>query len=120
MKQDKKDLEQRLLNFAIKIIQFVNSLPKNFNVQSIYTQLIKATTSMGANYGESQEAETKKDFRHKVAISRKEARETRFWLRLLLKLYPKKKKEILELGHEAKEYNLIFNAIIVSSKKNFK
>jgi len=119
-----KELEDRLLKFALEIIELVHSLSSkksNLILASIFTQVIKSSSSLGANYGEACEAETKKDFEHKIAICRKESRETRFWLRLVLlgakSISNLEKEKIQLLGNEAREFNLIFNSILSSSKK---
>jgi four helix bundle protein len=73
--------------------------------------------SIGANYCEANEAESKKDFIHKISICKKEIKETRHWLRLLLKSNPEKKDEIKKLTSEAQELLLIFSKILTSSKR---
>ena len=73
---------------------------------------MRAATSVGANYCEADEAESKKDFRHKIAVCKKEARETRYWLRMVGAAAPEKKDEARRLWQEAKELNLIFGAIV--------
>ena len=70
-------------NFALKIVKVVASLPKNSAGQVLGKQLIKSGTSIGANVEEAQGAASKKDFINKITISNKEARETRYWLKLI-------------------------------------
>jgi four helix bundle protein len=72
---------------------------------------VKAATSVGANYCEADDAESKKDFKHKIGICKKEARETKHFLRMLAVALPAYKDEIREYWKEAKEIHLIFNAI---------
>ena len=72
--------------------------------------------SIGANYCEATEAESKKDFVHKIGICKKEIKETRHWLRLLAKSNSEKKEEIRKLWKEAQELLLIFSKIIRSSR----
>ena len=67
---------------------------------------------MGANYCEADDAESKKDFQHKIGISKKEAREAKHWLRMIVVAVPEFKAEARILWQEAKELNLIFNAIV--------
>jgi four helix bundle protein len=75
---------------------------------------------VGANYCEADDAESPKDFRHKIGICRKEARETGHWLRMAVVACPALKPEARPLWLEAKELNLIFNAIIRSADKRLK
>lgn len=79
---DKKELELRTKQFAIRIIRFVSALPKNKVSDIIGYQLLKAGTSIGANYREANRAEYRKDFIHKISIMEKEASETKYWLEL--------------------------------------
>jgi four helix bundle protein len=77
------DLEDRTLEFAKRVRKFVKNLPKSVANQEDGRQLIKASGSVGANYIEANESLSKKDFRMRVKISRKEAKESRYWLRLV-------------------------------------
>jgi len=116
--EDKKyDLEERTAKFGENIIKFARKVPKNVITIPLITQLIKAGTSVGANYCEADNAESKKDFEHKIGICKKEAKESKFWLRMIIVACPELKEEARPLRTEAKELNLIFNAIIRSSKK---
>jgi four helix bundle protein len=77
------DLEQRTLAFAKNVREFVKKLPKTVaNIEDI-RQLVKASGSVGANYIEGNEALSKKDFRMRIKIRRKESKESRYWLRLM-------------------------------------
>jgi len=71
---------------------------------------------VGANYCEANEANSKKDFVNKIAIAKKEIKETRYWLRLVAHTMPGTKGDISELFQEAQELNFIFSAIIKNSK----
>lgn len=115
--KNKYDLEERTAKFGENIIKFVKKIPENFITKSIISQLIRSSTSVGANYCEADDAESKKDFNHKIGICKKEARETKHWLRMMVTADPKLKEDARKLWIEAKELNLIFNAIIRSSKK---
>jgi len=77
----------------------------------LITQLVKAGTSVGANYCEADDAESKKDFRHKIGIVKKESRETKHFIRMIVVAVPKLKEDGKPLWQEAKELNLIFNSI---------
>lgn len=78
--ESKFDLEERTAKFGEAVIKFANSIPKNAVTLPIITQLVKSGTSIGANYCEADDAESKKDFNHKIGICKKEARETKHWL----------------------------------------
>ena len=77
------DLTKRLLNFVIDSIIFLRNLPNTEEYRVIKYQLIKATTSSGANYEEAQGGSSKADFTNKVRISLKEMRETNYWLKVI-------------------------------------
>ena len=77
------DLEERALQFAKNIRAFVKTLPRTVANEEDIRQLVKASGSVGANYVEANESLSKKDFVLHIKISRKEAKESRYWLRLL-------------------------------------
>ena len=116
----KYDLEERTAKFGEEIIKFAKKIPVNPVNSRLISQLVSAGTSIGANYCEADDAESKKDFKHKIGICKKEARETTHWLRMIVIAYPDLKEEALSLRSEAKELNLIFNAIINKLKTNQK
>ena len=113
MKKPDYDLEERTARFGEAIIEFCLGLPLNPVTPPIITQLVKAGTSVGANYCEADDAESKRDFRQKIAICRKEAKETKYWLRMIAKAVPPK-------AAEAKELHLIFCAIIRTTDQNLR
>ncbi|MEW5765678.1 MAG: four helix bundle protein [Acidobacteriota bacterium] len=82
MGKSKTELEERTKRFALDAMRFVAGLPRGRVPDSLGYQLLKSTTSIGANYREAQRGESKADFIHKVAIAEKEASETCFWLEL--------------------------------------
>jgi four helix bundle protein len=106
------DLEDRTAAFGEAVIVFARSVPETTLTRPLISQLIRAGTSVGANYCEADEAESRKDFRHKIALCKKEARETRYWLRMIAAAAPDQKEEARRLWQEAKELNLIFGAIV--------
>lgn len=114
----KYDLEERTAKFGENIIKFAKKIPENSVTRPLIPQLVKAGTSIGANYCEADDAESRKDFNHKIGICKKEARETKYWLRMIVVAVPQVKDEARKLWTEAKELNLIFNAIVRSSRKN--
>lgn len=111
----KFDLEDRTAKFGEAIIQFCRELPKNEITKPIINQLVKCGTSVGANYCEADDAESKKDFKHKIGICKKEAREAKYFLRMTVIAVPETKELASKLWQEAKELNLIFNAIFHKS-----
>lgn len=113
----KYDLEERTAKFGEDIIKFTRKISKDVITIPIISQLIRSGTSVGANYCEADDAESKKDFNHKIAICKKEARESKHWLRMIVVAVPELKEDARILWMEAKELNLIFNAIIRSGKK---
>jgi len=80
------DLEDRLINFAVRIIRIAESLPKSKVGKHIAGQIIRSGTSPAPNYGEAQSAESRSDFIHKMKICLKELRETRIWLLMIIKV----------------------------------
>ena len=110
------DLEERTAKFGEAVINFARNLPVNPVTRPLITQLIKSSTSIGANYAEADDAESRKDFIHKNGICKKEARETKHWLRMMAIAVPEKSSDCRTLWQEAKELHLIFNAIIKSSR----
>jgi len=115
-KERKFDLEERTSKFAENIIEFVKKLPKDPRFLPIIVQLIKAATSVGANYCEADDAQSKKDFVHKIAICKKESREAKYWLRIIAKTFPEFAGEAKVFWQEAQEFNLIFAAILRNKK----
>jgi len=111
------DLEERTGRFGEAIIEFAKTLERNEINRPLIGQLIDAGTSIGANYMEADGAESKKDFRHKIAICKKEAKETKHWLRMIRKANPHKTAECHRLWQEAHELTLIFSSIILSKKR---
>lgn len=77
------DLSKRLFEFAVRVIKFLRILPNDPEYKVIKYQLIKAATSTGANYEESQGASSKSDFHNKINISLREIKESNYWLKLL-------------------------------------
>lgn len=113
----KYDLEERTAKFGKAVLEFANALPITPITMSLINQLVRAATSVGANYMEADGAESKKDFQHKIAVCKKEAKETRHWLRMIAKTQPSKIEQCRILWKEADELVLIFSSIIRSSKK---
>jgi four helix bundle protein len=89
------DLEERLVSFAVQIINIVEKLPRSCAGLHISNQLVRSGTSPAANYGEAQSAESRNDFIHKMKLALKELRETRVWLLIIRKKLLIKSAEML-------------------------
>jgi four helix bundle protein len=114
----KFDLEKRTLKFSSGIIDFTRQIRENNINNPIINQLIRAATSVGANYCEANNAQSKKDFAHKIAICKKEARESEYWLTLTQKIAPELSEKNDTLKKEARELTFIFAKIIISCRKS--
>ncbi|MEK7640489.1 MAG: four helix bundle protein [Patescibacteria group bacterium] len=114
------DLEERTAKFGEETIKFAKTIPDNLITKRIVPQLVASSTSLGANYCEADDAESSKDFVHKLGICKKEARETKHWLRMVATASPELRDQSRVLWQEAKELHLIFNAIFkkVRDKQN--
>jgi four helix bundle protein len=113
-------LEERAAMLGERIIDYCYRIEADAVRDPLIRQLVRSATSIGANYCEADEAESRKDFRHKIALCRKEARETRYWLRMTAKACPAEKIAARSLWKEAKELHLIFCAIIRTTDRNLK
>ena len=105
------DLEERTAKFGEDVIFFVKQIDRNSINNPIITQLIRSSTSIGANYMEANGAESKKDFIHKIHICKKESKETMHWLRMIVKADESISTRSKTLWQEAKELSLIFGKI---------
>ncbi|MFA7237047.1 MAG: four helix bundle protein [Phycisphaeraceae bacterium] len=110
------DLEERTAKFGEWVIRFTKAIPVNPVTGSLISQVVRSGTSVGANYCEANDVETKKVFRQKIATCRKEAKETKHWLRMLAVADENTKTEARKLWQEAKELNLIFSTIHRNSR----
>jgi four helix bundle protein len=111
------DLEERTAKFGEAIIEFCRSIRQDAISNPLISQLVRSGTSIGANYAEANAASSKRDFKNKIYICKKETQETKHWLRMLAKYYPEGKDEINKLWKEAQELTLIFGKIISSLNK---
>ena len=110
------DLEERTLKFAKAVIVFVRKLPKDFVNNEIIKQLVRSSGSVGANYIEANEALSRKDFLMHIKISRKEAKESRYWLNLIEINDEMTEKERQVLFDEATQLMKIFGSIVEKAK----
>ena len=111
------DLEDRTLKFSKRIIQLCKALPKNTINFKLIDQLIRSATSIGANYREANETETKKDFQFRIRICRKESKETVYWLNLIIEANPEFEEKMKPLLQETIELVKIFASILEKCKK---
>ena len=107
----KYDLEERALKFSKDIIYLCKQLDINRVNMRLSDQLIRSATSIGANYCEANETDTKKDFRNKIRIAKKEAKETIYWIKLILDSNPYSKEKIELLLDEANQLMKILASI---------
>jgi four helix bundle protein len=112
----KYDLEERTAKLGEDIIKFCKTLPRNEVTRRLIDQLIGCGTSVGANYCEADDAVSKKDFKNKIGICKKESRETKHFLRMIAVAVPESVDRARILWNEAKELNLIFNKIYIKVK----
>lgn len=112
MENKRYDLEERTAKFGEHIIDFCRDIKTNPISSPLINQVVRSATSIGANYMEANGASSKKDFRNKIYICKKEAQETSHWLRMILKYLPDKDGEIKIINSELQELILIFGKII--------
>lgn len=113
------DICQRTFEFSVRIVNLCRFLNKQgYEIRDLSRQLIRSGTSIGANVEEAQAAQSTADFISKLKIALKEARETRYWLRLLVATELVKEKRLIPLIDEANELMNIIGAIIVKTQKN--
>ncbi len=113
----KYDLCERTTIFSQLIIDFCKKVPQNSINNPLINQIVRSGTSIGANYNEADEANSKKDFINKVVIAKKETKETKYWLQLIGHAVENLKPEARELWKEAQELNLILASIVRNSNK---
>ena len=110
------DLEDRTAKFTANVIVFINICPKTIVNIELTKQLIRSAGSVGANYIEANEALSKKDFSMRVKICRKEAKESRYWLKLIELSGDEIEKRRQVLVNESTEFLKIFSSIVEKSK----
>jgi len=110
----KYDLEERTAKFGETIIDFCRGIKRDAISEILIKQIVRSGTSIGANYCEANGASSKRDFKNKIYLCKKETIETKHWLRMIAKANPDRKEEIRKLWREAQELTLIFSRIISS------
>lgn len=110
------DLEERTAKFGEQIIKFCREAKKDPIVLPLLTQLVRSATSIGANYMEANGASSPKDFANKIFICKKEAQETKHWLRMLAGYFPENKELLRKYWQESQEFSMIFHKIVNTMK----
>ena len=116
MEENKRDIKRRSFEFAVRIIKFIQKLPKNHAGYKIGGQLLDAATSIGANVEEATGGFSKKDFTYKMGVALKEARESNYWLRLIKVSEFTMGNELDYLLKESEELRKILTSIVKTSK----
>jgi len=110
-KKTEYNLEERTATFGLDIIRYCKSLKLTVINKPLINQLVRSGTSVGANYMEANGADSKKDFKSKISICKKEAKETMHWLRMLAETNPENTAVSRKLWCEVHELSLIFGSI---------
>jgi four helix bundle protein len=113
-KTPKYDLEERTAKFGESVIVFCKKIKQETITKPLINQVVRSGTSIGANYCEANGASSKKDFKNKIFICKKEAQETKHWLRMIATAAPELQPESRRLWKECQELTLIFQKIITS------
>ncbi len=112
--KSKYTLEDRTMKFSEEIIDLVRKIKKDIVTMPLLNQIIRSGTSVGANYCEANGASSKKDFKNKIYICKKECKETKYWLQLLAKASPENAELCRTNWQEAHELTMIFSKIIIT------
>ena len=104
------DLAERTARFSEQVIRFARSVKGDHITRPLISQLVRAATSIGANYCEAVESGSTKEFRYRLSICKREARETQYWLRMVAVATPETKDGGRDLWKEARKLTLIFAA----------
>ena len=112
------DLEQRVADFAARVITVCERLPDRMGSKHLQDQLFRSATSVAANYAEACVPESRKDFAHKMGVSLKELVETRMWLRIIANKKYVKPEKLVALMSELEELVKIFHSSIQTARRN--
>jgi len=113
-----RDIVERTFEFAVRIVKLADALAKRSRIgEKLASQIIGSGTSIGANVEEAQAAESRADFIHKYKISLKEARETKYWLRLVVAAGVVTEKSVAALRAEADEISRVIAQIVINTRK---
>lgn len=114
------ELQKRIFDFVVRVFKFLRTLPNTPEYSVIRNQLLKASSSTGANYEEAQAGSSRADFSYKVEISLREMRESNYWLRLIKATSEEQEINIEELEKligESEELKLILGSIVSKTKR---
>lgn len=114
------ELEDRTAKLGEEVIDLVKTIKENNLNRSIINQLVRSATSVGANYQEANGASSPKDFRNKIYICKKEAKETKHWLRMLVKTNSEVSDKARKIWCEAQELVLIFSKALATMEEKSK
>ena len=117
---NREELEKRTLEFSKNLIRTIQKLSKNLTNQKLMDQVVRSGTSIGANYREASASESPKDFKHKINISFKEAKETKYWLEILIDSNSDYSSELMILFKESDELMRIFGKSVTTCRNNAK
>lgn len=111
-------LEARTSDFGVEAIKLARQIRQDTVTKPLVSQFIRSATSVGANYMEANGASSRKDFTNKIYICKKEAQETKHWLKMLLESCPECQEKILQLSDECRQLVLIFQSITNKLNEN--
>lgn len=117
MTNQKYDIYERIFKFVVSVLKIIKLLPRTEENKIIFLQIIRSSTSMGANSEEADGSSTSKDFLHCFTIVRKEGKETGYWLKLLSELNLNLRDQVAPLIKECSEVVAIVSKIISNSRK---
>lgn len=112
------DLLNRTFVFGVNCLKFLKTLPNSYEINVVKVQLSKSSTSIGANYEESQAGSSRADFRNKIRIALREATETNYWLRIIKELEVSDNDKLSGLLQESLEIKNILGAILNKTKED--
>jgi four helix bundle protein len=112
------DLEERTAKFGEAVIAFAKRVPVTPVTERIIRQFVDSGASVGANYCEADDAGSKKEFRYRISLCKRESRETKHWLRMIAAAVPELKDDARALWREAKELHLILASIYRGRKSH--
>ncbi len=112
-----EDIAERLLAFAVRIVKLASALPRSTVGKHICVQLLRAGTSPGANYEEARGAESTADFIHKLGISLKELRESRYWLKIIFRTALLPPKRMIQILEEADQLCRILGKSVITARR---
>lgn len=117
MSENKYEIHDRIYKFVLSVLQLIKYIPKTTENLVLIKQIIRSSSSIGANALEADGSETRKEFVHRFTISKKEAKETHYWLSLISDHNPNLKSKLASIIDENKQLILIINKIIINTKK---